>query len=74
MSLPINSKRFAQEDHVERLARTAKAAAESAALAATRRDQRREAIKLAHSQGVTMREIAQATGLSFQRVEQIINS
>lgn len=74
MSLPVNSKRFAQENHAERLARTAKAAAKSATVAAARRDERQQAIKLAHSQGVTMREIAQATGLSFQRVEQIVNS
>jgi hypothetical protein len=65
---------IAQESHAERLARTAKAAAKSAAEAALRRDERRDAIKLAHASGVTMRDIAQATGLSFQRVEQIINS
>ena len=74
MSLPINAHRASQENHAERLARTARAAAKSAAVAAARRDERRQAIKLAHSQGVTMRDIAQATGLSFQRVEQIVNS
>ena len=74
MSLPIKSRRIGQENHAERLARTARAAAKSAALAAARRDERREAMKLASSQGVTMRDIAQATGLSFQRVEQIVNS
>ena len=67
-----SARALALAEKIEKMSAPLRRAARAAEKAARASEERDEAIRAAHAGGETLRAIAEATGLSHQRVHQIV--